>query len=590
MFLSITGKDHSLDLDSIFTKYRLVKSLILNGPEEPHCLAFKGNSTLKRVYSNTDFIVNGLLKENHNLETLILVGSIHVEEEDDTDVYEHRSRRNLCTLLKCIPSLKKLEVENSCFWTRHPIQFTHSKLEALRLHSLHLDAHAMFFDWLSETKDALPNLKSMNLDLDYKNLPLNGISAIANGCPQLEQFKIRHTTISMENMKDLVTKFPRLKGLSFRQCYLTFPSNRWILIVLYIMKQNNQLRKLHMNGSTLLSSDWVDDTFLEDMMEFLNEKPIFPDMRSFKLFDVGDHRPSKEDITNLSLLFPNLLTFRADVPFHFILPDQLSLLKKLELRFIKVPGWQDFNDPITNLSEQTSSKLTDLSIWSCFKFPDQLIKRNAHQLKSLSINYPIDFPRDNETVYEMKALQTLEIRGLSLHAHSTCLSTLDPFIRMPLGNLRRLWLDALHKSDSELPFNTLKLLANHTPNLVSLHMTGFYLPCDSFSFLSTYWPYLESLVIRNSYRVLVNEEWLEDELYPFIEKHRHLRSLDMSVQSVELDKFDFINDGLDLLLSISDEDIDINIAKNLKSTLFQVVSDDIKERFWWIQSCNIYSN
>ena len=110
------------------------------------------------------------------------------------------------------------------------------------------------------------------------------------------------------------------------------------------------------------------------------------------------------------------------------------------------------------------------------------------------------------------------------------METIKPFLSS-FSKLKKLSIDALNRDEQKMDPELFDSLMMASPRLLSLHLTGFSLPENVFGRMNHHWKYLQSLILKSTFSMIVTESMLEQELVPFLENHRNLRNLNLTCQS-----------------------------------------------------------
>lgn len=541
---------------------------------------FKGCPTIKVLEIDSNYLLPSL-RNCPKLQKLIILPS------DDSQANASAPTRNLITILNCLPTLNFLEIHCPCIWQRNAEFRSYRSLTKLRLFNLNTGGFDDFWDWLS-IGQRFSNLAELFLDLDSWTLPENAVKAISTGCPYLSIFKLRHATIPFYAIGDISRNLKSLTHLSFGHCKILSSTLKWTNILYSILTLIPFLECLHFNGCDLTIAENI---ILLETFTFSDDLE-FPYMKSFKAFDLNHDKIKLHDLMNLLKAFPNLKSLRCDVSGAFVLPTELKGLDTIELRYSKYL----FETSYTQNHNQELSEfrnLKSLTLWSPCGFPKEIVTSNAVNLVHICFNYSISgllvALEDVCQTLAFPHLQTLEIRSIS---HDECVRFLNLFLQSYLPKLRKLDIDALGREDYLLDNNVLSVLKERSPYLQYFHLTGFALPNDFFSGLKNEWLELRKMTIRVSDSILVTDEWIETQFVPFLETHRLLRTLLLSVKQVNILNFEFMMTDATAPLALSQEKSRMYPRRNeqLQNSIFSIFSNHITSKYWWIQECILWKS
>jgi hypothetical protein len=441
-----------------------------------------------------------------------------------------------------------------------------------------------FLEWLS-VGPRFSNLQELYLDLEYSSMPEDGIKAISQSCPHMTTFKLRFATIPFQTIADICRDMKTLTQISFGQCKIINCTNKWTDIFLLFLTAIPWIESLHFSGCELSFPENANH-FMDDCS--FSESLVFPRLKSFKAFDINNEKVESDGLEKLLKSFPNLKSLRCDVSAAFVLPAELSGLERVELRHSKHLTTGSPMKSTVHLSE--FKILQSLTLWSPQEFPKDIVVSSASNLVHVCINYSVSnciVLDDVSRQLFFPNLQTLEIRGISIAAQQMCMQFANFFMQSPLPNLKKLAIDALTREEYLLDHT---FIIDKSPNLQYLHLTGFSLPFDFFQTSKNSWPQLRTMIIRNTNSLNITDEWTESQFFPFLENHRLLRTLHLSVNHINLLKFEFLLSDANSLFAFGQEKSKLSefyqrSGKMLQNSIFSMFSNHITTKYWWIKEC-----
>ena len=418
---NLLSKEKRYNLQMVVSYFPCANSLILKTKNKNlySIEEFTGRSTMKILLIDSNYMLPGL-RDCPQLQTLI------VSPSADNQSHASLPTRNIATILKYLPSLKFLQVHHPCIWDRE-IEFrSYPALARLRL--LNLGRHFMdeFCVWLIAPQ-RFPNLEELFLDLEYATIPLNAIDSIFKSCPSIKTLKFRFSTVPIFVIDGICKNLKTLKCISFGQCKIFNYTNSWVDLFNSFLYSLPQLQSLHICDCELN----IPENALTWPPELIHHQHIFPNMISFKAFDISHGKIGKEELNNLLLSFPNLQSIRCDVPSLFNIPSTFCKIQKIELRYSKLISNDDTSLSTPNEIEPKFENLKSLTLWSPMQFPVAIIRSSASNLVSISINYSLHgsvMNISNES--DFCNLKNLEIRGISHAAQHDCITFLKYFLQL----------------------------------------------------------------------------------------------------------------------------------------------------------------
>jgi len=542
---------------------------------------FTGCPTIKVLEFDSNYLLPSL-RNCPKLKTLILAPS------GDSPTKESLPTRNIITILNCLPSLEFLQIHQPCIWQRNTAFRSYRTITKLRLLNLDRDFIDEFIEWLSEGP-RFSNLEELYLDLEYASMPENGIKVISESCPYLSTLKLRFATVPFLTIVDIFRNLKHLIHISFGQCKIYSCTNQWTDLFFLLLTSIPWLEALHFSGCEL---DVPENSNLDEKEFIFSESLVFPRLKSFKAFDINNEKVLSDDLEKLLKSFSNLKSLRCDVSASFVLPVELKGLETVELRHSKYMATE--RSPLkAHMHSSEFRSLKSLTLWSPYGFPKDIIVSSAANLVHICINYSISGSivlEDASRHLVFPNLQTLEIRGISIAAQQMCIRFTNFFLQSSLPNLKKLAIDALTREEYLLETPALLLIREKSPHLQYLHLTGFSLPPDFFQTFKNAWPELRTMIIRNTNFLSITDEWTETEFFPFLENHRHLRTLNLSVKQVNLLTFEFMLSDATSLLALGQEkskfaDFYQRSSNLLQNSIFSMFSNHITTKYWWIKEC-----
>ncbi|KAI9203855.1 uncharacterized protein BJ171DRAFT_622702 [Polychytrium aggregatum] len=550
-------------------------------------------------------------------------------------------RRNLGMILKYAKSLRSIDIESPIFWRRdaHPgvidnnqmlrntsVRDSPSTLEHLRISSMVNWSLSNFIRWLSRTTPVLPQLRTFIFDADYTEIPSASfpgfISSLSAGCPCLSSLKIKYATLSKSAVHDITAHLRQLEHLSIGKTDVCFPnpfqlqqasaSNQdpdgpvgYGHLIEYLTSSLPQLRSLHFNQCQLTSvplSDFHGSTepLTSSSARGCPDNGSHP-LQSLKIFDHGIDRPTSFVVLETLLRFKRLSSIRIDVPSDLLHGQRAEYLRTLisarsQLRQIEFRcSSQRFEhtQPVDTTFDLEGIQvahegpvrpaLEALSIWSSPGFPSMLLNDlSAATLTRLHLNYlpalstmmtmkPLSFP----------CLRELEIKAITLLAHSICLSLLE-YLVQDAPKLTSLKLEALHREPTPLDHTVVSSLGARCPGLQDLKLFHFTIDIAVIKQLQTMWSSLHTLEITGLNAVpTITLAW-EREFMTFLFNHRGLRHLRLSAGVILIP-------GLNLACGGAAAEPRGDVVSPLPSDLsvFRRYSHLVREKAWWLEECVI---
>ncbi|KAJ3037436.1 hypothetical protein HDV00_001675 [Rhizophlyctis rosea] len=524
-------------------------------------------------------------------------------QSDRSSLASSRARLNLVTILRQAPFLKHLEIHDPSFWTRSSAISTasdcHPALQTLKINTISTWPLRNMIDFFSST-DTLHALSNLKLELDYHHLPEDAVRALGAGSPNLKRLKLKYAILPPGVIEDVAQHLKQLESISLGKCVVVSNcADGWRGIIEYWAQELPGLKAIGFSACNLR----IEGELLEIKEdEGLQWKYL---LKSLKIFDTGDYRPTLGDLEAYSALFPGLEVLRVDAPWNCLLPDNLhawmdmdrkmlAQINRLEVRCAR-PWAGDTDEPAfserpTTISAKPASssviflpKLTSLSIWSPPTLP---LPINLTRLQHLKINFPPCGLPPPTPPYDLPSLRTLEIHGLAPIGHTTLLSLL-PIFTTNARNLTSLHIEVLCRTSAALPVSTLRQLTQTCPHLRHLHISNFTLPPDTFAILTCAFPQLTSLHLLGpsalpTYISLAS-------IAPFISAHPHLKALNLSVAGLLTVGGDVRKEVCAVggfRYSVGDEPGGRN-HRIVNTERYAEFARSVRRRFWWIKEVHL---
>ena len=97
------------------------------------------------------------------------------------------------------------------------------------------------------------------------------------------------------------------------------------------------------------------------------------------------------------------------------------------------------------------------------------------------------------------------------------------------------------------------------------------------------------MVVRNTNSLIVTDQWAEKEFFPFLDAHRHLRTLHICVQDWPILNYEFMMSDINSEFppwktepTVTQQQRD-TCGRFLHNTLFSMFTLFVKDKFWWIK-------
>ncbi|RKO84184.1 hypothetical protein BDK51DRAFT_34746 [Blyttiomyces helicus] len=428
------------------------------------------------------------------------------------------------------------------------------------------------------------HLLTLRLEIDHLHLPTTAFPALGSACPNLQTLKLKYAMLGPNAISHLHTHLPALHSLSLSYCDLWHPRGSWASVVLHLAARMNQLRVCHFNQCNLRDLTTA-GAMVVDEEAGLGEG-VYHSMRSVKMFDTGDARPTGDDLRAIVGAFPRLESLRADIPSQCLTTrgelawgnGQLTLpfLHRLELRSAKHKDISE--EPREAPLPLVTPRIADLAIWAPPLFPAALIFANARGLTRLVLNF-LPVLLDDDEAPALPSLKTLEVRGLSVLAHAICLGAVKSLTRATPA-LTTLVVEALHRDSAPIPKSDIALLVARCPRLRTLRLRNFALPQTALATVlahPTAWPELETLAVVGPAAAVraASPEWEWAELAPFLDAHRGLRHIALAVG-------DIVVPGFQAPLMPSRARVGGGEDR------FWAYAETIRRRWWWVREVNVF--
>ncbi|KAK6099826.1 hypothetical protein MT418_001207 [Batrachochytrium dendrobatidis] len=490
------------------------------------------------------------------------------------------------------------------------------------------------------------NLRHLYLDIDYLYLPANAIKVLSQGSPNLQSLKIKFGILPHNLIFDIKTYMSSLKSLTLSKCDVWFVSQNWAHFCIFLASRkistnvnttSQGLETLSFNMCTIQILE--DPRWHEEYQQLMSHTHHHPDsytrtpqphipsfgLKQLKIFDTGHSRVDSSVLHTLIVTFPELTVLRLDVTCDcFPIQDAFFLeslrrgfanLRTLELRAGKPQHLPDTSDSLVDSAIIDQSirmpYLKRLSLWCFTSFPHFLLRPNVDTIEELVINYPAIIPafqdthpvqhghsntQGSEKYSQLSRLKTLEIRGLSNAAHAICLAVLD-MIASNAPNLTSLSLIALCRVTASLPLRHLLHLTTSSPNLTTLHTSGFIFPDDGFICLCNVWPNLSSLEIIGAHCAgTLTPEWEKQSLDPFMASHRKLYRLTLGISQLAIPGFELLNASAlisqltsrgNLMMSDFDSDF-MHTVQAANMATYKRLGAYMRAKYFWMRECIIH--
>ena len=606
LILSLSIHVYLFGLDNILSKFPLLQFLFIESNPNSNLLPkiaeqFKGHPTISRINCGSDLIINEALRSCPRLKALELPSYCCFTNDNtlNSDFHIKQTNRDVMAFFYSAPNLQVLELEDAICTFRglsmvknnHPCALTSLKLCSIS--NLSMQNLVGFFE-MPENIGLLSNLKTFVLESGGINLSLPDtcIRAISNVAPNLEKFKVRDSIFYNTQMADIAYYLKSLKFLSLRECFIHIQQSddhdscEYIDLVLFLASNIPGLENIKLYRNILTYSNQATETkFQGDSFK--------SNLQSLKILDFGETKPDLFEIQLLLTAFKHLKEIRLDAPIELGLCSNgwenlqplCENLTAMDIKFGRISRYR----PTDNEKEQNSiylPKVNKMTLMNPPVFPMILLSENCSNLVSLTIDYLYDYiTRDTYPSLVFPNLNSLKLSGydhvqlcetaLALTRQSSFLSV----INMTVNN----------SNSYTIENRVLETLCKTCPRITSFSIFNFKFDPSSFDVLIDHWPGLLELQICGSRAMgKIELEWQTKYLYPFLNAHKQLLSLVLSVgenlipgyEIVEVD--DILNDhGL-----ISDFDIrqkcQYENVKRLNS-----YTSSLKNLHWWIVKLHI---
>lgn len=232
--------------------------------------------------------------------------------------------------------------------------------------------------------------------------------------------------------------------------------------------------------------------------------------------------------------------------------------------------------------------LNQLEVWSCRIFPEFLFCNNLEIITKLSLYCVPPPPNDSFKLPNLTSLSVQSIGG-SGEAQAICIKTL---LSLCDSKLKYLNLDAITTNSTELNTEDLNQLVLKSPNLENIHFEQFKFSNEALEILANNFPNLVLFQANGDETFGSLNTLLEKTLHKFIEKHRDLRKLHFTVNSMEIEGFEILNredfpeneHGFYWNNFHADSS---NLLQMVNNAVFLRYEKTLLSKFWWLQDIMI---
>ncbi|KAI8825915.1 uncharacterized protein EV422DRAFT_514651, partial [Fimicolochytrium jonesii] len=546
-------------------------------------------------------------------------------------------KRNVAWILRNCTKLQHLEMEEPRFWARPSVLQASVlgrgpsaiSLQYLQLTGMSASALLNFASFLAyappspntgvASLPALPNLRTLLMEIDYAFLPTTMLPSLAIGCPNLEALTLKTLDAPPALVADIATHLNGLRNirsLVLYRCSVWFDADGWLPLTRVICRALTGLKTLQFNGCCL--RELPRSTHSEVSRLALAEREAGNMLgwthllENLKITPVeGTPSLSLADMKGIVTSFPQLRRLKVTGPAATLTAEGMpawaglvspsedtgsSGLGHLEELTVRCRSASELTEePTDSLIPLHLPNLTHLHLFSTPVFPITLLTHTASTLTVLKLEgIPAILP--SYVNVALPNLQRLSIWNISTLGHRICLETAASLTHQA-PRLEALTMESLVSSRSllDLPDTFMEDLIYFCKGIKHLRLQGFNVSTKAFNMMASaaVWPELSTLHVRGRECLpVVDCEWERVNLAALIRSHRRLSSLHLGFSGIGSDLVDVIRCGVSNERKHAEDEVKAGGGmyrqrQEADVLLYAAYARYLSSRWWWVEDISL---